>query len=80
MEKLKRGRVFSCIQYIHGIRLRAYRVGGQGFKSYDEQFRLSLYGSPSKKTPQNEKKKPLQIVGNTVILNFFCNFGCISAI
>lgn len=80
MEKLKRGRVFSCIQYIHGIRLRAYRVGGQGFKSYDEQFRLSLYGPPSKKNPPKRKKKTLQIVGNTVILNLFCNFGCISAI
>lgn len=57
MAKLKRGRVFSCIQYIHGIRLRAYRVGGQGFKSYDEQFRLSLYGSPSKKKPPKTKKK-----------------------
>lgn len=63
MEKLKRGRVFSCIQYIHGIRLRAYRVGGQGFKSYDEQFCLSLYGPPSKKTPQNEKKNPFKLLG-----------------
>lgn len=55
MAKLKRGRVFSCIQYIHGIRLRAYRVGGQGFKSYDEQFRLSLYGPPSKPPPPKRK-------------------------
>lgn len=58
MAKLKRGRVFSCIQYIHGIRLRAYRVGGQGFKSYDEQFRLSLYGPPPNPPPQNENKNP----------------------
>lgn len=56
MAKLKRGRVFSCIQYIHGIRLGAYRVEGQGFKSYDEQFRLSLYGPPSKKKPKTKKK------------------------
>lgn len=71
MAKLKQGRVFSCIQYIHGIRLRAYRVGGQGFKSYDEQFRLSLYGPPPNPLPPKTKIKTLQIVGNTVILNFF---------
>lgn len=63
MEKLKRGRVFSCIQYIHGIRLRAYRVGVRVLRATMSNFAFRCMDPPPKKKPQKRKKKTFKLLG-----------------
>ena len=40
-------KIHQLLKYLHSIRLGASRISGQGWKVYDEQFRLKMASNPA---------------------------------
>uniref|UniRef100_K1QSM1 Uncharacterized protein n=1 Tax=Magallana gigas TaxID=29159 RepID=K1QSM1_MAGGI len=63
------GSVQGLFKYLHDVRLGAVRVGGLGFKSYDEQFRLRRSMDPS--IPWGKVDSAVWCVGSSIIKHAF---------